>query len=145
MRTTISHEFVDSIPEHLDDGTVYISIPYAIAVHRCCCGCGHEVITPLHPLQWSLTYNGETISLHPSIGNWSFSCRSHYWIRNDNIHTARTFTNDEITDLRTHDREQLTSHYTSLATEPDTDPAAASNTLMSRLVAWISRTFRRSD
>ncbi|MFC4855982.1 DUF6527 family protein [Actinophytocola glycyrrhizae] len=24
-------------------------------------------------------FNGETVSLSPSIGNWSFPCRSHYY------------------------------------------------------------------
>ena len=81
MHTTISHEFVDVIPGHLDEGILYICIPYTTAVHKCFCGCGHEVVTPLAPRQWSLIFDGETISLTPSIGNWSFPCRSHYWIR----------------------------------------------------------------
>ena len=41
--SVIKHEFVDSIPAELVEGTLYISIRYATAVHRCCCGCGEEV------------------------------------------------------------------------------------------------------
>jgi len=79
-RTNITHEFVETIPENLQHRTLYISIPFATAVHRCCCGCGNEVVTPLTPTDWELSFNGETVSLYPSIGNWSLPCKSHYWI-----------------------------------------------------------------
>ena len=49
------------------------------------CGCGNEVVTPLSPTDWHLTFNGKTVSLHPSIGNWNFDCQSHYWIRNNEV------------------------------------------------------------
>jgi hypothetical protein len=84
----ISHKFVHSIPEVIDDNTIYISIKYKTAIHKCACGCGEEVVTPLSPSGWSLNYNGKSISLSPSIGNWSFDCRSHYWIQNDTIKWA---------------------------------------------------------
>jgi hypothetical protein len=38
---------------------------------------------PLKPADWQLTFDGKTVSFHPSIGNWNFPCRSHYWIRNN--------------------------------------------------------------
>ena len=82
-RQTLSHEFVEFIPEHLQEGVLYVSVTYATAVHLCFCGCGREVVTPLSPTDWKLTFNGETVSLSPSIGNWSFSCRSHYWIESN--------------------------------------------------------------
>ncbi len=111
MRTRVNHEFVDTIPDHLEDGVVYVSIPYATAVHRCCCGCGHEVVTPLHPRRWSLIFDGETISLTPSIGNWSFPCRAHYWIRAGQVHKARSFTDAEIGDVRVEEQALLLDHY----------------------------------
>ncbi|WP_245801874.1 DUF6527 family protein [Chitinophaga sancti] len=37
---------------------------------------------------FKLTYDGETVSLHPSIGNWQFNCKSHYWINKDVIRFA---------------------------------------------------------
>ena len=79
------HEFVEYIPEKLSDGTIYISTTYGTAVHKCCCGCGNEVVTPLTPTDWKLIFDGETISLHPSIGNWNLDCKSHYWIKNNEI------------------------------------------------------------
>jgi len=36
------------------------------------------------------------ISLHPSIGNWSFECRSHYWIRNNQVVWAGGLTDEQI-------------------------------------------------
>ena len=51
-RTLVRHEFVDFIPDILEDGVVYISVTYATALHLCCCGCGSEVVTPLSPTGW---------------------------------------------------------------------------------------------
>lgn len=76
----LSPLFVDEIPAELDAGKLYISIQYTTAVHLCACGCGEEVVTTLHPARFSLTYDGETISLHPSVGNSGLACRSHYFV-----------------------------------------------------------------
>jgi hypothetical protein len=83
--TALTHEFVEFLPDQLEDGMLYISIPYATVAHKCCCGCGNEVVTPLSPTDWKLIFIGETVSLDPSIGNWSFPCQSHYWIRNNGV------------------------------------------------------------
>ena len=58
---------------------------YAICGHLCACGCGERVITPLSPTQWKLVYNGETVILYPSIGNYAFACQSHYFLTNGKI------------------------------------------------------------
>jgi hypothetical protein len=76
------------MPPTLEEGIVYISIKYGIISHKCCCGCGNEVVTNLSPNGWSLIYDGQTVTLHPSIGNWNFKCRSHYWIRKDRVEWA---------------------------------------------------------
>ena len=67
----------------IEEGKIYVSIAYATAVHKCACGCGKEVVTPLSPTDWKLIFDGKTVSLDPSIGNWGFPCRSHYWVRNN--------------------------------------------------------------
>lgn len=86
MKTTkLKLQFVELIPRQLEDSTLYISISYDTAVHKCACGCGKEVVTPLSKNGWSFTYNGEDVSLDPSIGNFKFDCKSHYWIRNSQI------------------------------------------------------------
>jgi len=82
---TLQHKFVEFIPENIEADTLYISIAYCTAIHLCVCGCGNEVVTPLSPTDWELTFNGKTVSLSPSIGNWSFDCKSHYWIIKNEI------------------------------------------------------------
>lgn len=83
--TTLSHEFVEFIPNKLMDGKVYVSIKFATVAHKCCCGCGCEVVTPLGPSEWRLIFDGKSISLEPSIGNWGLKCHSHYFIRRDKV------------------------------------------------------------
>jgi hypothetical protein len=75
-----SHKFVEFMPQKLDPDVIYVSLRFALVSHQCACGCGEEVVTPLSPKDWQLIFNGETVSLYPSIGNWRFQCRSHYWI-----------------------------------------------------------------
>jgi hypothetical protein len=82
---TIQHKFVQSVPEVLEDNILYISIIYKGAIHKCACGCGSRVSTPLTPKDWKLIFDGETVSLSPSIGNYQQECRSHYFIEKNNI------------------------------------------------------------
>ena len=79
--------FVDVVPDPdlMEQGVLYVSIVYATAIHKCACGCGQQAVTPLSPDEWSLAYNGHTISLTPSIGNWGMECKSHYWIQGNRI------------------------------------------------------------
>lgn len=93
---TLEHRFVEHVPEQLEEGVLYVSIPFETVIHKCCCGCGKEVVTPLSPSAWKLTFNGETISLYPSIGNWSFECKSHYWIKKNRVVWDVPFTNSQI-------------------------------------------------
>lgn len=103
-REHLTHEFVEYIPERLCEGTIYISIPFATGTHKCCCGCGYEVVTPLSPTDWKLTFDGRSISLDPSIGNWSFPCQSHYWIKHNRVRWAPRWSRKEIEAGRLHDR-----------------------------------------
>ena len=93
------HKFVEYIPDNLKSGVLYISITYKIVIHKCCCGCGQEVVTPISPVDWKLIFNGESISLYPSIGNWSFDCKSHYWIENNKVKWAKRFSKKKINDI----------------------------------------------
>ncbi len=101
---SLKHVFVDHVPASLDEYTLYVSIRYATVAHRCCCGCGREVVTPLTPTDWSLRFDGETITLDPSIGNWQFECRSHYWIRRSTVRWAEPWSEAEIDAGRARDR-----------------------------------------
>jgi hypothetical protein len=97
-------EFVEVIPDQLEEGVIYISISYATILHRCLCGCGAEIVTPLSPTDWELTYDGNSVSLSPSVGNWSYPCQSHYWIRRNQVHWARRFSERQIAAVRERDR-----------------------------------------
>jgi len=93
---SIKPEFVEFIPEVLEPGVLYVSIPYATASHKCACGCGELVVTPIKPTDWELTWDGESVTMYPSIGNWSFSCQSHYFIKKNRIVWSYKMSKDEI-------------------------------------------------
>jgi hypothetical protein len=111
MTKKLSHKFVKNIPEQLENGVVYISIEYATAIHKCCCECGNQVVTPLSPTDWKLTFDGETVSLYPSIGNWNFPCQSHYWIRNNMVSWASKITKEQIAVGREGDQMEKEVYY----------------------------------
>lgn len=100
----LKHEFVEYIPDVLDEGVLYVSVAFATVVHKCVCGCGSEVVTPLSPTDWYLTFDGRAISLNPSIGNWNFPCQSHYWIKGNQILWAGRWTQRQIDEGRMADR-----------------------------------------
>lgn len=138
--STLTAVFVEFVPETVLDGHIYISLEYGTAVHRCCCGCGNEVVTPLSPTDWRVIYDGKTVSLDPSIGNWSFPCQSHYWIRNNRVRWARRWTREEIEAGRANDRAVKAGHYdwiTARTDEVDEQPA-------DRPVTWWSRMWARA-
>lgn len=88
-QTSLAHEFVDYVPAVLAEGVLYVSLRFATVVHLCPCGCGNKVVTPLSPADWQLLFDGEAVSLTPSIGNWSLPCQSHYWIKLDRVRWVR--------------------------------------------------------
>jgi len=90
------HKFVDFIPSEIEDRILYISMEYCTASHKCPCGCGTRVVTPLTPINWQLIFDGDTISLEPSIGNWSDPCQSHYWITKNEIVWAEKWSQKKI-------------------------------------------------
>ena len=86
MRTeVVTPRFVEFIPSTLADGRLYISQKYRTAAHKCCCGCGVNIVTPITPTDWSLTVEGDAVTLDPSIGNWNHPCQSHYFIRQNQV------------------------------------------------------------
>ena len=85
---TVTPVFVDTIPADLSDlqaGMLYISMKYNTLVHRCPCGCGGLSEVGLHPATRRLIYDGQSVSIEPSIGVRTLPCRSHYWIRKNRI------------------------------------------------------------
>lgn len=133
-------EFVEAIPNELAPGKLYISIRYRTASHLCACGCGRKVVTPIKPPRWRFAYNGETVSLWPSIGRWQLPCRAHYCIRENEVVWARTFSDEEMESVRRRDASDLRRYYedrggSAQASPAISDPAAANPE---------ERSFRRS-
>jgi Family of unknown function (DUF6527) len=106
----MQHKFVEFIPSEIEEKVLYISIEYDIAKHKCACGCGANIVTSLSPARWRLTYDGETVSLYPSIGNWNHPCKSHYFITNDKVVWAGSISEEAIRKVVKHDQEALRNH-----------------------------------
>lgn len=102
-KVVLKHEFVENIPDNLEEKTIYVSITFSTAVHKCFCGCGNEVITPLSPTDWWLIFDGQSVTLSPSIGNWNFPCKSHYWIKRNKIEWAPRWSQRRIEAARSYD------------------------------------------
>lgn len=107
----LQYKFVELMPEPLEEGVLYISMEYCTAIHKCVCGCGNKVVTPLSPTDWKMTFDETSISLSPSIGNWSFPCQSHYWIVNNMIIYASKWNSDRIQEGRVKDNIQKEFFY----------------------------------
>jgi hypothetical protein len=108
---TLEHRFVRNVPRELEPGVLYISMEYATAVHSCCCGCGDRVVTPFTPTDWHMTFDGESISLHPSVGNWNQKCRSHYVIQRSRVLESGLWSNAQIEAERYRDKKAKAAHY----------------------------------
>ena len=75
-------ESVEYMPEHKEDGVLYVSERFELAIHKCPCGCGIQTVTPLGPDEWKLT-GGVRPTLRPSMLNKS--CGSHYYLTDGEI------------------------------------------------------------
>lgn len=88
--------YVEYIPEQLEQGKLYISKRFELAIHLCACCCGGQTVTPLGEGEWTLTENDGKVLLHPSIGNWSGEnpYHAHYFITDNKVnfvqHAKRT-------------------------------------------------------
>lgn len=99
------------MPDIIEDGILYISLNYGTVIHKCACGCGSEVNTPLTPTGWKMLYNGEAISLKPSVGNWSFDCKSHYWITNNEVEWSLKWSDETIHEVRSVEDSEREEYY----------------------------------
>ena len=138
----LKHQFVQYIPRNLNPGVLYISVEYGTAAHSCCCGCGEEVITPFTPTDWKMTFDGETISLWPSVGNWNLACRSHYLIRCGQVIKAASWSDEQILEERRRDKAAK-AHYFGTADVPTEVGGALDRPetrgLWSKFLRWFSK------
>jgi hypothetical protein len=127
---------VDVIPERPEAGVLYVSVEYATTLHLCACGCGHEVVLGVAPDDWKILWDGPTVSVSPSVGNWSLPCRSHYVIRRNHIQWERRWSNEEITRGRADARRKHAP-----SSSAATGPAATALETMPR--TWWRRLLRK--
>jgi hypothetical protein len=155
MRKVVSTQFVEFVPERLEEGVLYVSMEYATVAHKCLCGCGKEVVTPLSPTDWALTFDGESISLDPSVGNWSYPCQSHYWIRKNKVQWCGDMPQELIDAGRARDTRAKSAYYAGRrgsqhqalpaqlpspsSSLPDARREKSRGGYLARFVAWISR------
>lgn len=107
----VRHEFIALLPEKVEEGVLYVSLKYKNMVHLCFCGCGSQVVTPLSPTGWSITFDGRSVSVQPSIGSWNLPCRSHYWIRKGLVEWAPDWTDEMVDTSFANDRAAERSYY----------------------------------
>jgi hypothetical protein len=112
---SLTPHFVEHFPEQLEAGALYLAMEFSTAAHLCACGCGLKVITPFSPTDWQMAFDGETVSLKPSIGNWTFPCRSHYWIRGCRIEWSGDMSDEAIKQGRLRDLQAKARYETSNA------------------------------
>lgn len=105
--------FVDQAPPDLEPGVLYVSIRFRTTLHLCCCGCGEDVALPIRPDRWHITWDGDSITLDPSIGSVGLPCRSHYFIRSGAVRWAKPLlpsTDHAPPQAETHRLRRLLNH-----------------------------------
>lgn len=122
----IKPQFVEFVPKLLEPGVLYVSEKYKTASHLCACGCGEKVVTPLSPADWQLRNDGGLVSLYPSIGNWNYACRSHYWIRRNRVAWSGGMTQQQIARVQARDLAEKASYVAMVNKEKD-EAAHANN------------------
>jgi len=138
-RTTIIHEFVEFIPAEREEGVLYVSTRFRVATHSCFCGCGRKVVTPLSPAEWALIFDGASVSLVPSIGNWQSPCRSHYWVQRDRVRWAGQWSEAQIAAGRERDRLDLDRYVsgTPALQRQEREPSGLPPSRRARLWQWL--------
>jgi hypothetical protein len=132
----LKHEFVEFIPDDMREGTIYVSFRFATASHLCCCGCGNKIVTPIRPTDWQLIFDGKTISLTPSIGNWSLACQSHYWIIRDRVRWAEHWSQAQIQAGRLQEQAAKERYYGTVEVSPDSGNIGIPESAKARLSIW---------
>ncbi len=79
-----SIEFIELMPEEIEEGILYISLVYSTTCHKCFCGCGVETFAPLGEHHWKLENLDGIVSLTPSLKQ-RLECQSHYYLTENKV------------------------------------------------------------
>jgi hypothetical protein len=126
---------VHFIPKDLEAGILYVSEEFNSAAHLCACGCGEPVKTPLGPTGWSFKASNAGATLKPSIGNWQLPCRSHYWIREGNVHWYGQWRDEEILEGRLQEEQARDAYFEQVQQSRKGG--------IRRVITWLQRVFNR--
>ena len=131
--------FVDVVPQEVVEGCLYVSLKYRTVTHKCACGCGREINTPLHPTGWSLTYDGDAVSLWPSVGNWSEHCQSHYVIDKNAVRWSKPWNKEEILEERQRRTEEIGRYYghEEYGKHEVEDEQEGRSSLLRKIITWM--------
>lgn len=132
---TLKPCFVQAVPAQLEEGKLYISMEYGSINHLCACGCGSEVVTPLHPARWAIFYDGDAVSLWPSVGSFDLPCRSHYVIERNHVVWHPSWSEGAARDGMERDRREVELFHA--------DPAGSRKDRRGWWERWSRRVFRR--
>ncbi len=137
----IRPEYVEQLPNDMQEGVLYICEAFELTAHKCCCGCGEDVYNKLGPAKWQLTKMPDgSVSLYPSIGNWKYICKSHYLINNNRVTDAGPMSAHAIDAVQRRDRRDREKHIAQF----NAQRAAARNvTVWGRIRLTVIRTLIR--
>lgn len=82
--TEFSIQFIELMPDKIEEGTLYISLVYSTTCHKCFCGCGVETFAPLGEGKWKLENMDGIVSLTPSLKQ-RLECQSHYYLTENRV------------------------------------------------------------
>lgn len=136
-------EFVELVPGRLEPGVLYISVRYKSVQHSCCCGCGRKVVTPLSPTGWRITFDGRSVSIHPSIGNWQKECGSHYFIVENRVRWARRWSREEISEGLKNDIQVKQDYFAESSPSIAQDTARTAQRRRPRKAGALKQAWRR--
>jgi len=93
-----------------------------------------------------MTYDGVNVSMHPSIGNWSLACRSHYVIRNGKVRWAGAWSDEKVVQGRQKDQASKQRYYAEdqqstregiQNASPTNETTGVKKGLLSKLFSWM--------
>ena len=141
--SSLKPRFIDLVPRDIESGFLYISIEYATTVHLCACGCGERVVLPLHPTDWKLSYDGLSVTMRPSVGNWGFPCRSHYLITKNLIEWAGECDEEKVAKGRHRSQVNRIAFDQRMATKPHAGSDLEANAATTKKPTTRPRSFSR--
>ena len=142
---SIKPEYVEHLPDKLTEGVLYICEKFETTGHLCCCGCGEEVTNPLNKANWKLKKTGGKVSLHPSIGNWKYPCKSHYWIRNNQVIEAPRISENAIEYVNQRDRFDKRNYIDQFNKSKELPSISKTNNLLEITINWLKYWWNKKD